>query len=514
MPTPTDFADLPDLPDDDDEHGPDDGDDGDDDDDVVTGLGTAPVAPPEPPPPAPKKPRGRPRTREPRGVASPPPAAVPRQHGDPWASRDVESLWPEILTWAKAQGHSPYDIDIRVKQTSPNEMIVGEPFNGASVQGNEGKSASAQIVEKITNEYHIPSGVNGPATYSVQFFWRVNSMSIKWGVLRLASPEQILSIRRNQQAAGAQHGPPPPGYGAPPPPPYYQPQSPYGPHGPPQPPQGYYPPYPTSGFGAPPPAPAEPARGRDREAYLEGVLDEVLRAQREGRQAVIPPPPVAETPSVDSIALRVVEMLRPHLPGFGAVAAVATVPPPVPLVVASPVQSTMEQITSSLMQGVLKKVGDSISSAIRGEGLGALPGTPEPAVVAEVVDPSGDLPFTTIPIPESKWNDGRPVNFTRNKETGNIDYGASLMANPILLEKIGDAAAGLIGSVSEVVKGIGRSTIPGGQPQGHVEVVQNIPRNAVNVGAGQVQPPQQAPQAPTAPAKNGAPQQGNWPKSV
>ena len=505
---PTDFADLPDLPDDDDELGPDDPDSEDDDDEPVAGLGTVPVAPPEPPPPPPKKPRGRPRTREPRGVASPPPAAIPRQHGDPWASRDVESLWPEILTWAKAQGHSPYDIDIRVKQTSPNEMIVGEPFNGASVAGTEGKSASTQIVEKITNEYHIPSGVNGPATYSVQFFWRINSMAIKTGVLRLASPEQILSIRRNQQAAAAQHGQPPAGagYGA-------SPQAPWGYPGyppPPPPPQGYYPPYP-GGFGAPPQV--EPARDNRREAYLEGVLDEVLRAQREGRQPVIQPPPTPshEPPSIDSIALRVVELLRPQLAGLGAP---PNAPPPVPQVVTSPVQSTMESITATLMQGVLKKVGDSISSAIRGEGLGALPPPePEPAV-AEVMKPEDNLPFTTIPIPESKWNDGRPVNFTRNKETGNIDYGASLMANPILLEKLGDAAAGLVGSVSELVKGIGRSAVP--EAQGQTEVVRSIPRGAVNVGAGhvapQAPPPVEAPAQTSYPAtKNG---QGNWPKSV
>lgn len=507
----TTLEDLPDLLDEDEGDGNEDEGDGDDDEGGEEPVASGVAAPPTPVPlPAPR-PRGRPRKNAPRTAMGAPPVIAPMKgSGSVFSTRDVENLWPEIIRETIAAGHSPYEIDIRIKRTEPQEMLIGSPFNGGSVMGTENTAAATQIVNKITDEYHLLSGANGPSTYKVEFLWRVNSQLIKWGSIRLASPEAIMAMRRAQQMNGQQQGMPQPGmYPAP------------APHYPGAYPSPVAPPgYPYNGFGyAPPPPPASPQGGENAGlmaelSYLRGSLTEALSAAREGRAPNIQPPPPApvhESPSVEAIAQRVAEILRP---GFGAPAAAGVGAPPAPPSPSAPVMdkmtSMMQQITQELVVGVLGKVGKSIDSAIRGDiGLGAAPAE-EPSEAAEVVKPEDQLPFGVVPIPDSKWSDGRTVNFTKNKETGNIDLAGSLMANPWLIEKMGDAASGLIGAVGEVVKTMGKSQIP---VPGAAEVVTNIPRGAVNVGAGHVQPqtspsPQTAPTPPPPAAPPKPPVQG------
>lgn len=446
--------------------------------------------------------RGRkPRDPKPEGMG-----ATVRKPKTYWHDRNIEVLWPEVLEYLRTQHRPPHDVDIRVKRTEPVEALIGQPFNGGTVMGGEGRAASTAIVDKITDEYHMISGALGPTTYKVEIFWRINSQVLTWGTLRLPSPDAIIGMRRAQQ--NAQQNAQPPTMGAPwqhyaPPPPQYAFSQPSA-----------YPSPPYAGYGAPPPPPPpaydpSSAEMRAELGYLRGTLDEVLRAAREGRQPNIQPPPTpGAPPSVEDIARRVAEILRPGL-GAPPVMATPNVVPPTPAT--SVFESSVQSIMQSMMQGVLKKVAGNVDSAIRGDGSASH--QPNEAV-AEVVDddPKEDLPFQVIPV-GSKWPDGREVFFPKKKTDGSIDYMGVLAANPFLMEKLADSASGLIGSVGDLVKNLGRAAIPGA-----AEVVNNIPRGAVQAGMGQPQAPPPQPSPPPAPTMtphaNGVPTPpsgGGWP---
>jgi hypothetical protein len=446
------------------------------------------------------------RGRKPRGAQDPKPVGVGATIKEPrtyWKDRNLEVLWPEVLEYLRVHGRSPYEVDLRVKRTEPIEQLIGEPFSGGTVMGADGRAAATMVVDKVTNDYHMFAGAMGPATYKVEIIWRVNSKVLTWGTLRLASPDAIMGFRRAQSSGMGGSGSPASvaTHYYPPPPPQYQP---------PQYPPQYQPPY--AGYGAPPPQPPPSSGSSDdvRELhYLRGTMDEVLRALREGRPPNIAPPPgPAAMPSVDDIARRVVEMLRP---GFGAPPAAVPVPtPPTPAV--SVFESSVQSIMQNMIQGTLKKVAGNINQA-----MGADPQSNE--AVAEIMsdDPKEDLPFSVIPV-GSKWPDGRDVYFPKKKTDGSIDYMGVLAANPFLMEKLADSASGLIGSVGDLVKNLGRAAIPGA-----AEVVHNIPRAAVQAGMGQPQaPPYQPPSQPPPPAPtvtphaNGVapapvPSGGGWP---
>lgn len=458
---------------------------------------TAPEPEPDPDPTPPKRKGGRPRKPQEQkpvgvGVAAKEPTTY-------FKNRNLEVLWPEVLEYLRQQHRSPWDVDIRVKRTEPQEMLIGQPFNGGTVMGADGRAASTQIVDKITDDYHMLSGAVGPASYKVEILWRVNSKVLTWGIIRLASPDAIMGMRRAQSQQ--QPAPPMPWH---------------GPHYPPPPSYAQYQPPPASsyaGYGAPPQSHGSSESTESMRAelgYLRGTLDEVLRAQREGRQPNIQPPPgtASTMPSVEDIARRVVEMLRPT--GLGApVVATPNVVPPTPAV--STFESSVQSIMQSMIQGTLKKVAGSIDQAIRGDGT-----PPPPEAAAEVIDPKDELPFDMIAL-DSKWPDGRPVYFPKKKENGTIDWMGVLAGNPFLVEKMSDSVSGLVGSVGDVIKNLGRTAIPGA-----AEVVTHIPRGAVQAGMGQPQQPQvspyrPAPQASSVVPSNGAgasvppPSNGGWP---
>lgn len=478
-------------------------------DDEEEEIEAAPEPEPEPDPTPPKRQGGRPRKKQeqkPVGVgvaAREPPLSY-------WKQRNIEVLWPEILEYLRQQHRSPYDVDIRVKRTEPIEMLIGQPFSGGTVMGGEGRAASTAIVDKITDEYHMVSGAVGPATYKIEIFWRINAKVLTWGTLRLNSPDAIIGMRRQQQQNQQQ----PPAWQGPH---YPPPLPPYAGYGAPQAPS-YSPPY--AGYGVPPPhaPPSEDAAAMRAEiGYLRGTLDEVMRAFREGRQPNIQPMPPAGvgTPAggasdIEAVARRVVEILRP---GLGANPVVAT-PTVAPTPAVSTFEASVQTIMQGMMQGVLKKVGQSVDLAIRGDGASSQPAE----AVAEVIppeDPKDHLPFESIPV-GSKWPDGRDVMFPRDRETGSINMMGVAFANPFLAEKMADAASSFIGNVGDLVKNMGRAAIPGGA----TEVVQNIPRGAVQAGMGQ-QPHVQAPaphpqvtQSPPIQRPNGAVQpqdNGGWP---
>ena len=192
-------------------------------------------------------------------------------------------------------------------------------------------------------------------------------------------------------------------------------------------------------------------------------------------------------------------------------------PTVMPTQTVSTFEASVQQIMQGMMQGVLKKVGQSVDQAIRGDGAAAAQPTEAVAEVIPPEDPKENLPFESIPV-GSKWPDGRDVMFPRDRETGSINMMGVAFANPFLAEKMADAASSFIGNVGDLVKNMGRAVVPGA-----TEVVQTIPRGAVQAGMGQPQAPpmRQAPaphpqvqqQAPPSGA-NGVPQaqdNGGWP---
>jgi hypothetical protein len=484
-PEPEDLEDLPDEDETEEEE----------EEDETEEVAAAPPVQAQPEPVAPKR-RGRPKgskNAEPRPVGVGAAQSTPKTY---WQNRNLEILWPDVLKWLREQHRTPFEVDIRVKRTEPVESMIGVPFNGGTVSG-EGAPAATQIVEKITNEYHLPSGTVSPARYKIEIFWRVNSHVLTWGELRLASPDAILAMRRQQQMAAQQQ---PVGYGAPtwqgphyPPPPSY-PQYQQQPYPPPQ----YPPPY--AGYGAPPQAPPQggTSEADQRElGYLRGTMDEVLRALREGRQPNIQPPPQAppQAPGADMeerIVQRIMGLLRP---GLGAVPAAGAAVTANASPLANTLEASVQQIITSGLQGLLKKVGQNMDQAFRGE-------TGQAAeAVAEVIheNPADHLPYEAIPV-GSKWADGREVVFPRDKETGSINWMGALFSNPFIMEKMSDSANGLAGAVTDVVKNVGRQAMqPGSTVQ--AQVVSHIPRAAVHAGVSQ------APQAPAPhPAVQTAPQ--------
>ena len=402
--------------------------------------------------------RGRRKKEEPAAVGL---GRLPKSEVVPkggWRNRELEFLWPEILERLQETGHEPNEISINIARLDPPPRVVVGRLDGYAAVGDGTRSPGEILVELITERFHL-YGRPQAAMYEITFYWKSGGVMAR-GTLNLDSPDIIMAIRRGQQ--GGYPGAPaqtfagpytPPGYA--PPPQYQQYQQPQ-----------YHQPY---GFGAPyypPPQQPNVAELESKIGYLQGTLDEVLKAHREGREPVIqpappPPPPVPVLPpqppmDIESIVARTVAVaLKTAGVGLGA-------PQPV-----QPPQDPMRPMMERIVKAAVDTVGMAIEKSVKQSiGVGAPPvieeDEPETPEAPKPEDKVDDLPFSVTEL-QTTWADGRKVGYARNKETGDIDWMGVAVSNPFIAEKlvdtVGNGLNNLLNSAGEAIKRIG--TVPG-----------------------------------------------------
>lgn len=481
--------------------------------DETLGEPPAPAAPePATPEPAaaPKAPR-RPRRRPPGpgiGAASAPPA-VDRAGlaRAPFRSHMAVDLMAEFMQRLKeypAELGQPVDYAVQVfslDSGAERGRFLGS-FNFNSLEGPFHPGERMQ--ELVTTGYHVRR-TDRAETYDIRIITAKLGKHVSSAKLPLGSPQEILAVKqqveeqqrreaeRRTYGAGAAAWGAGPAYptaagAVPAPAPYYAPP-------------GYGAP------AAPPPAPA-PSPGEDPTVqqlranleYTKGVLDEVLRAQREGRTftppaAGVAAPPSAPAPLTEQRVVELVTATVTHVLRTVGVGAAPAAPAPAAPVdrMSTLIRDSMEQAMGAMIQqGVGKLVStfkETISTMGQPPAVAEEPEEPEPP--APPPDPTEKLPFELVPT-AAKWPDGRPVMYPISRETGDISGQGALVGNPFIVEQ----GMKIVQTIAEAGRAFAeRITLPDGS-----SVVGKTPRSAVDgtprgVGA----PPQAAPQQPQQP---------------
>ncbi|HYM69760.1 MAG TPA: hypothetical protein VEZ44_09210 [bacterium] len=420
---------------------------------------------PEPAPEPPKRPRGRPRT-----VGAAPPARAPGV--SPWSDKDVSVMWPEMIAALKATGKSPYDIDVMVIRIEPPPTDTLGVFTGGSVLGGGQVSPAKAIIDYIDQHYHMPTA-RGAVQYEIRFNKRNEGNQI-YGRARLnrPAPEELIAMRRAQQAQ-----PPMPhylpseyaGYGVPAfgaPPAYYPPQgAPPAAPAPAAPPPA---PPPAATFGAPSADPTI-ASMQASLAFFSGQLQQTIQQNQQQARAldmIVQHLARAGQPAPAGVAAPPPAGPAPH-PSWLAPAPALAAPPPAPMSSIGQIRDLVDQVRA--LKSLSREVDTLFAAGESDETVGAPPTTVEPT-----------MPFDTIPIPEaSLW--GRPINAAINKESRSIDWQATAMANPQLVEKGVELATNLLqafvkASGAKAMDGAaaaapaapaGVGALPPGQPNGN-----------------------------------------------
>jgi hypothetical protein len=483
------------------------------------------AAPPPPPPapapapraPGPRKTRARTPAQVHAGVGASPNMNAPFRNTDP------AQLWGEILDRLRAypQLGTVYDLNIRIMNERAQPLGT---FEASTVQGSEQQSPGDALVTYVIDQFHIPLA-QGAATYDIQIVWKKNSNIYARARLNLPSREQLLALRlANERRTAAQAPPgfspyPQQGYGAPPPgygsPQGYapQPQPHYAQPAPQQPLPAGYGPAPQQGYGAPPYAPQQ-AHGfgsNERElamihelAASRGMFADMAREMLQRAQAA----PVGITQ--EEMRLRVENAeLRARLGMAGQPAQPAQAVQPrqaepvatgagAPPAIVDPLRSTIEGMISTALQTAVQHVAKGLQRTVA-TGFGATPQEAEAAAAqsfqAEVMEPEppeDHKPYHSVEL-GAKWGDGRPVVFTKHKESGAIDWGGAAFENPIIIEtgmEIGKKLGDALGAAVQKMAGMPPP------PRPESEVVRTIPRSAIDAGVGYAPPPQPPPPAP------------------
>jgi hypothetical protein len=468
-----------------------------------------PEPPPPAPPPAPKPVRKtRPRTPAQAHAGL---GANPAMNA-PFAKTEIVELWGEVLERLRRypQLGTAYDLGIRVY--AADGRMLGS-FPASSVQGSDQESPGDALVRWLIENYHLPLS-SGAATYAIQIFWLRNSHIYARGHLKLPSPEQLLAMKRaNEQRAQQQQAPPqyppqypPQGYGSPPSAHGYGPPQGYGPA------PGYAPPQPHP-WGPQPQGPAPGVGASEREmamlaelAASRGQIGEMAR-EMVARAQQAPAGMISQSEMnlrIENAELRARLSMQAPQPAPQAAAPAPSASPAgtgAPSTIMDPVRHTVEGMVGSILDATLRHAGKTVQKALFA-GLGA---TSEdvasaPPLVAEPMEPpkpEDEMPYQTVEL-QSKWADGRPVVYAKNKESGNIDWTGVALGNPVFMEtgmaigtKIGEAAAAWMQKVSGVHPA----------PRPEVEIVRSIPRGSVDGTPRVVDPPAQ--QEPPSASPNG-----------
>jgi len=435
--------------------------------------------------------RGARRKRIDAGVAR------PKSHESIWNNLEADLRWGEILEALRnggktgfAGGQDAYEVQITLRDLASPEASKVVTFEGASVMGDPNMSP-AEMFSKKVEDIHMNRGAQGPGKYRVDFCWKHNSHPIARGVMNVDAPARIIAMRNMQmrEKEGSEAFPPmmpqqpgmQPGMGRPMGP-VYQP-NPYPP----------YPPYPYAyppGYGQPlsqessevAQLRADLARARETEARMQGTLDEILRAQKEGRAPNLPAQPVTTQTAigvgappamdVESVVERVLTRILPVL-GIGKPAAQPQATAEDQLM--KVMKEGMNTIVTKTMQQVMGGMQKSITGL--GDPIDDEP-EPAPAEIVPPVDPKDSLPFVPVQL-EAKWPDGSPVGYAADKETGKIDWTGVAFGNPYMAVKLMEVAGKVGDAFADVVKKAG---VAG------PHIVHKVPENAQN---GQPSAPRQ-----------------------
>jgi hypothetical protein len=415
------------------------------------------------------------------GIAKP-----AKSHQSNWQNKEADLLWGEILQKMQSTGTTPYEMKISVSINNPADGGLSQKlteFEASSVMGGGDLSPSEALTRRVEDAVHLPSGYPGPRQYQIRFLWKNNSHIYAMGLLNLPSPQQILAIRAQQNAETTDHAPMP-GLGQPPRQPQQQPAW-QGPYYPPQygyPGQQPQPPYMPPGYPPPYSGEMEQLRGelqreREQNARNQGMLEEIIRAQREGRAPNVPPPaPPAATAGLGAPPPQAIDVAAAIKAGIvEAVTLLGGVGMGRPQTQTSAMEASLLKATNEMVSGILHATLKQVSKGMERGVIGL--GAPEeeeaePAPIVPPPDPKDGLPFEAIELAQT-WPNGSKVVYARSKETGGIHPLGAVMGNPYVMEQSGHAIAGLAQALTEAVKNIGktgphivRDIPPAAQPAG------------------------------------------------
>jgi len=456
---------------------------------------TAESPPPELPEPPPRHPNaapapGPPKKTPPRKAGL---SAAPEDGGPnaDYTAQDAQEAADQIYDRLRRfpQIGDPSQLGVYVYTMDGNERRLGDPirFSDLIVPG----TSPGQMLERIVIErFHMPLGARS-SRYKCEFKWMQSGAYYMRQKITLGSVEEILALRRAEQASGSGVGGMPSGY---------VPPASAG--------AGYVRPPSEGATGNP-----EIAQMRAELAEMRGVLREAIGYARETRAAAAAPPaavgagaappPAPEVSVEERVATAVVGALK----GLGLLPAPApsgAAAPPNPNVAAgtapTPKPTELEVLTTEIARGVtgLAKeiVGEmmgKMKTSVR-QGFAGPPEEPEaepdeaPEPAPPPPPPPPRAPFDLIDT-GTKWGDGRPVMYPQTAG-GDFDFKGFLFGNPTVIEGFGKVGE----KVVDIAKGFAdRVTMPDG-----TQVVDRTPRGAVDAnprGAGHAPPPQPAPGA-------------------
>lgn len=386
-----------------------------------------------------------------------------------WLNKEADLMWGEILQRLKETGHTPHEMKISVSINNPADGGLSQKlteFEASSVDGSGDLSPSEALSRRVEDSVHLASGYPGQRQYQIRFLWKASSQIYGQGILNLPSAQQILAIRAQQAAETTDYSPMPEGLGRPPRQQQWQ-----GPHYP----SPYQQPWPPHAYGGPPPAGsvemeqlrAELQREREQNARNQGMLEEIIRAQREGRAPNVPPPaPVAAaTTGLGAVPPQAIDVATAIEAGIvKAVALLGGARMGRPQTQTSALEASLLKTTNEMVSGILHTALKQVSKGMERSvmGLGAPEEEEEPEAIVPPADPKEGLPFEAIELQQA-WPDGSKVVFARSKATedaigmlGNMHPIGTLMGNPYVMAQSGAAIAGLASALTEAVKNVGK----------------------------------------------------------
>lgn len=335
-----------------------------------------------------------------------------------WSNKEADLMFGEMLgnehpKCLKKSGRTVHDLSCDIVRLDGREAVKLGSFEASAVSGSKQQSPGDMLQYMVEDKFHLPLA-SGPGLYEVRFVWKQDNRIYGRGRMALASPSEIIAVRRARaQQQEPQPSPQQQPY-VPPPQPAPAPQYPQQPQpgmGYAQPPHGYAPQQPYQQL----PYPQQPGASHDPEVSalraevgeLRGSLSEMLSFMRERRDYRGEPPPAAAAAVPPGPP-------QPPLPSPGVGA-----PPPY---ARSPYDSYRESHEMRAMRGDIADLKDTVADVMTivktivrgpqpqapvgvgaaGAGQGGQGGSPAPAAAAvaapAAAPPAPDVEKTIVAV--------------------------------------------------------------------------------------------------------------------